>query len=611
MATINEFIDNPDAALLPSFNKDQLIELATHYGVTLSYDIKRRKPSVLNVLIEGLANKGIISENLPAQPEGSDDSDAQTDDAQGGQPSTPTKPLSKAPPVPKSPRPISNIQELQLRKDLEELELRREELAFHRELKLQELKVQAREQELASQLEIAKLQLEAKKDGVDIPLRPSFDVARHIKLVPQFVEKDVDRYFIHFERVATSLSWPRYAWPLLLQCVLVGRAQQVYSSLSVDQSADYEGVKGAILRAYELVPEAYRQRFRRYRKTDRQTFVEFAREKEQLFMRWCAAQNVTEYKPLVQLILMEEFKDCLPDAVAMYVSEQRAVSLERAAVLADEYTLTHKVRDKPRKVDTVARVNSPPRSSSQRQFGANTNSDVTCNYCKKPGHVVAECMTLKKKNAKSAGLITAKSKPQQIPSVSWEVECDQSEAYKPFVRIGYVSLPGSVNLTPVRILRDTGASQSMIIEGVLPLSQETALGSSVLVRGIGMTFIPVPLHKIQLKSDLVSDRVVVGVRPSLPVAGIDFLLGNDIGGGDIWGKSVELPEVVAMPLSPAEDECGKQFPDVFPSCAVTRAMSKNTNIFEDVQDTFLADLNSDEETGMTKVNGRLKTPKFQ
>ncbi|KAK0152465.1 hypothetical protein N1851_006016 [Merluccius polli] len=272
MATINEFIDNPDAALLPSFNKDQLIELATHYGVTLSYDIKRRKPSVLNVLIEGLANKGIISENLPAQPEGSDDSDAQTDDAQGGQPSTPTKPLSKAPPVPKSPRPISNIQELQLRKDLEELELRREELAFHRELKLQELKVQAREQELASQLEIAKLQLEAKKDGVDIPLRPSFDVARHIKLVPQFVEKDVDRYFIHFERVATSLSWPRYAWPLLLQCVLVGRAQQVYSSLSVDQSADYEGVKGAILRAYELVPEAYRQRFRRYRKTDRQTF---------------------------------------------------------------------------------------------------------------------------------------------------------------------------------------------------------------------------------------------------------------------------------------------------------------------------------------------------
>ena len=93
------------------------------------------------------------------------------------------------------------------------------------------------------------------------------------------------------------------------------------------------------------------------------------------------------------------------------------------------------------------------------------------------------------------------------------------------MRLGYVSLTGS-SKHPVRILRDTGASQSMMLEGILPLSDKTALGSSVLVRGICMTFIPVPLHKIHLESDLISDCVVVGVRPSLQVAGIDFLLGN-------------------------------------------------------------------------------------
>jgi hypothetical protein len=87
----------------------------------------------------------------------------------------------------------------------------------------------------------------------------------------------------------------------------------------------------------------------------------------------------------------------------------------------------------------------------------------------------------------------------------------------------------------------------MILEGVLPLSGETALGSNVLVCGIGMTFIPVPLHKVQLESELISNCVVVEVRPSLPVAGIDFLLGNVIAGGDIWGKSSQLPEVVAVP----------------------------------------------------------------
>lgn len=38
------------------------------------------------------------------------------------------------------------------------------------------------------------------------------------------------------------------------QSVLVGKAREAYSSLSVEQSSDYEIVKHEILRAYELVP---------------------------------------------------------------------------------------------------------------------------------------------------------------------------------------------------------------------------------------------------------------------------------------------------------------------------------------------------------------------
>ena len=36
-------------------------------------------------------------------------------------------------------------------------------------------------------------------------------------------------------------------------------------------------------KAYELVPETYRQKFRNYLKYDSKTHVEFAREKENLF----------------------------------------------------------------------------------------------------------------------------------------------------------------------------------------------------------------------------------------------------------------------------------------------------------------------------------------
>ena len=91
----------------------------------------------------------------------------------------------------------------------------------------------------------------------------AFDPARNIRLVPPFQEK-VDKYFAHFEKVADSLNWPKESWVLLLQSVLVGKAQEIYGSLSVEQSSNYEHVKEAILKAYELVPEAYRQKFRNY-----------------------------------------------------------------------------------------------------------------------------------------------------------------------------------------------------------------------------------------------------------------------------------------------------------------------------------------------------------
>ena len=68
----------------------------------------------------------------------------------------------------------------------------------------------------------------------------TFDPARSIRLVPPFQEKEVDKYFAHFENVADSLNWPKESWVLLLQSVLVGKAQEIYGSLSVEQRSNYE-----------------------------------------------------------------------------------------------------------------------------------------------------------------------------------------------------------------------------------------------------------------------------------------------------------------------------------------------------------------------------------
>lgn len=46
-------------------------------------------------------------------------------------------------------------------------------------------------------------------------------------------------------------------WVVLLQCKLMGKAQEVVSSLSNEVSMIYGVLKESILYAYELVPEAY------------------------------------------------------------------------------------------------------------------------------------------------------------------------------------------------------------------------------------------------------------------------------------------------------------------------------------------------------------------
>ena len=114
-------------------------------------------------------------------------------------------------------------------------------------------------------------------------------MSKQICFVLPFQETEVDKYFLHFEKIASSLEWPKEVWTLLLHSVLLGKVREVYSALSVDHSSDYNV---AVLKLYELVPEAYHQKFQTSRKSDSQTYVEFAWVKEMLFDYWCTSKKI-------------------------------------------------------------------------------------------------------------------------------------------------------------------------------------------------------------------------------------------------------------------------------------------------------------------------------
>lgn len=185
-------------------------------------------------------------------------------------------------------------------------------------------------------------------------------------------------------------------------------------------------MKVAVLQAYELVPEAYWQKFRRLKRHGGQSFTEFVCEKEALFDRWCSSSGVSDFCELKQLILMEDFKNCLPEAVSTYLNEHKVKDVCKAAVLVEEYMLTHKPMflDRPfnkfvggmgrcafegGKTSAVAAVRkkTPALTDSVKiDKGDQFSKDgVKCFYCKKKGHIVADCPVLARRNMKPVALV--------------------------------------------------------------------------------------------------------------------------------------------------------------------------------------------------------------
>jgi len=101
-----------------------------------------------------------------------------------------------------------------------------------------------KDREMQLQLKLKELELQKATSAPARPeppstASPSFDVSRQVRLVPQFHEQEVDKFFLHFKKVAINLHWPPESHTILLQSVLIRKAREMCSALSVEQSVDY------------------------------------------------------------------------------------------------------------------------------------------------------------------------------------------------------------------------------------------------------------------------------------------------------------------------------------------------------------------------------------
>lgn len=435
MAILDEFFASPSVETLNKLTKDQLRQVGQHY----CFDLGLPRTAKLAQLQAAVQAELIVRNILPspfavAMPESEDGA--------------------------KSPSLLKEATcTLSFEQQKELIEMQQREREAEREAERQERDAQRREREAQREYELEKIKLEREVTLERLRLvgegklsadevtasrgsaRPP-DISNMVKLIPKFNEKDPDVFFTLFENVAADRDWSDSEKTLLLQSVLVDKAQEAFVALPATDRKKYEKVKKAVLKAYELVPEAYRLKFRSWRKGDKQTYTEVARELSTHFNRWCSAVDVTTFEQLSNLIVLEQFRNILPERIATHVAERNLKTATEAASVADDFALIHKhsfrehnsgrrYRDDQRwgHGGQLAPPPSPPRSFDARTQNMDQNvnrslshknainsrldsghsvptppvssRDIVCHYCLEKGHLKKDCPVLKGKSQRN------------------------------------------------------------------------------------------------------------------------------------------------------------------------------------------------------------------
>ena len=401
-------------------------------------------------------------------------------------------------------------------------------------------------------------------------VKPRIDV--FLKLVPRFDPNDVHLFFSSFERAIEINKIAHEHRPAILHALVSGKAQRVLSALTLSEAQDYDVVKQSLLSAFDICAENFRKRFRNITKIPSETYLEFAFKIKEPFDRWLFKTETKDFNSLQQLLLLERFGDSFADdpELAIWLLNKKPKTLEEAARYADEFSTLRRsmknkkigtntspsydnqslVRDTDRSSRPVmhntgrtsAHVDNKVRKNGSGRGSVNDNNRpppaavIHCAYCKKVGHAIGECYTLRNKNAGRPARDAAAVNTCLVSSLNKRENCDRRTLeqvdvrFRPHCFEATVIRPDQSQVT-VMCLRDTAALQSLIrdfssedSEIALPYTDTNEYRQ---ICGIGGSPITVPLVQMELHSKPVSGLFHLGVCSALP-RGVDLLAGNDL-----------------------------------------------------------------------------------
>ncbi|XP_064393611.1 uncharacterized protein LOC135341067 [Halichondria panicea] len=163
--------------------------------------------------------------------------------------------------------------------------------------------------------------------------RPSLKLSRLLDV------DDIEAFLITFERSMGAYEVDKSRWTCLLAPQLTGKAQQAYVAMAADTANDYDQLKNAILRRYDINEETYRQRFRSQKMNTGESPKELVTRLTDLATRW--TRTCTDIVQVIDLMVTEQFLEGLTEEVRLHVSERKPKTSGEAAQFVEDYIQAH------------------------------------------------------------------------------------------------------------------------------------------------------------------------------------------------------------------------------------------------------------------------------
>ena len=200
----------------------------------------------------------------------------------------------------------------------------------------------------------------------------------------------MDSYLSRSEKYATANKWDKNVSAAYLSALLKGRALDVYDRLSTEDAADYDKLKDALLKNFDMTERGFRKKFRYSRPERSETFIQFSSRLCIYLNKWLTMAKVEKsFEAVCDFMACDQFLEACCRELFVHLKPKAFENLDAMAKEADLFAealwgVFSCVNKGQRDNDNKGAAHSKPESKPSGK------PEIKCGICGK-GHLTIRC----------------------------------------------------------------------------------------------------------------------------------------------------------------------------------------------------------------------------